>query len=166
MTHTEKHLIDHDAKGQRGGVLATLSEIGESFKLLPPHEESPKHWLSLEKWAGRRHGWIFITSRPALREALLPLISLWLDLLVLRLLTEPHPHQRPAWFVIDELASLAPAQLHTAITENRKSNNPIIPSFKAVANWKLATGRMLRPCSPNPQPRSSCVQANREPPSG
>ena len=41
------HLIDRDAKGQRGGVLATLSEIGESFKLLPPYEELPKRSLSL-----------------------------------------------------------------------------------------------------------------------
>jgi hypothetical protein len=51
-------------------------------------------------------GWVFITSQPTMREALRPLISLWIDLLVLRLLNEPMPQQKPAWFVIDELASL------------------------------------------------------------
>ena len=50
---------------------------------------------------------------------------------MLRLLTEPHPNQPPAWFVIDELASLQRLpQLHTAITENRKSNNPVILGFQ------------------------------------
>ncbi len=38
------------------------------------------------------------------------------------------PNQRPAWFVIDELASLQRLpQLHTAITENRKSQQPSHP---------------------------------------
>ena len=44
-------------------------------------------------------------------------------MLVLRLLNEPKPDQRRVWFVLDELASLHRLpQLHTAITENRKSN--------------------------------------------
>jgi hypothetical protein len=61
-----------------------------------------------------------------MREALRPLISLWIDTLVLRLLNEPMPDQKPVWFVIDELASLQRLpQLHTAITENRKSQNPV-----------------------------------------
>ncbi len=39
-------------------------------------------------------------------EPLRPLLSLWIDLLILRLLNTPKPGQRPVWFVIDELASL------------------------------------------------------------
>src|SRR6185369_16442512 len=45
------HLIAKDAKGQRGGVLATLSEVGESFKLLVS-EERPRT-LSLHRWTRR-----------------------------------------------------------------------------------------------------------------
>jgi type IV secretory pathway TraG/TraD family ATPase VirD4 len=72
---------------------------------------------------------------------LLPLISLWLDLLVLRLLTEPRLDQRPAWFVIDELASLQRLpQLHTAITENRKSNNPLILGFQGRSQLEARYG--------------------------
>ena len=60
---------------------------------------------------------------------------------MLRLLTEPHPHQRPAWFVIDELASLQRLpQLHTAITENRKSNNPIILGFQGRSQLEARYG--------------------------
>lgn len=55
------HLIDKDAKGQRGGVLATLSEIGESLKLLPSLEDCSRE-VSLTGWTRRRRGWIFITQ--------------------------------------------------------------------------------------------------------
>jgi len=86
-------------------------------------------------------GWIFITSRPTMREALRPLISLWIDLLVLRLLNEPTQQQKPVWFVIDELASLQRLpQLHTAITENRKSQNPVILGFQGRSQMEARYG--------------------------
>ncbi len=92
------------------------------------HASGPRH----------RQGWIFITSLPAEREALRPLQSLWIDLLVLRLLNEPKPDQRPVWFVIDELASLQKLpQFHTAITENRKSSNPLILGFQGKAQLEV-----------------------------
>jgi hypothetical protein len=63
-----------------------------------------------------RRGWLFLTSTPPTRQALLPLLSLWLDTLVLRLMEPRPPGARPVWFVLDELASLQRLpQLHTAI---------------------------------------------------
>lgn len=133
-------LIDPKAPQQRTGVLGSLNMVADSFRLLPTETEGHGSWTAT-KWAEKRQGWIFITSRPALREALRPLISLWLDILVLRLLTEPHPDQRPAWFVIDELASLQRLpQLHTAITENRKSNNPVILGFQGRSQLEARYG--------------------------
>jgi hypothetical protein len=76
-----------------------------------------------------------------MREALRPLISLWIDTLVLRLLNEPMPDQKPVWFVIDELASLQRLpQLHTAITENRKSQNPVILGFQGRSQMEARYG--------------------------
>jgi hypothetical protein len=133
-------LIDPRAPQQRTGVLGSLNMVADSFRLLPTEAEGNGQWTATQ-WAEKRQGWIFITSRPALREALRPLISLWLDVLVLRLLTEPHPNQRPAWFVIDELASLQRLpQLHTAITENRKSNNPVILGFQGRSQLEARYG--------------------------
>jgi hypothetical protein len=133
-------LIDPKAPQQRTGVLGSLNMVADSFRLLPTEAEGNGTWTATQ-WADKRQGWIFITSRPALREALRPLISLWLDILVLRLLTEPHPNQRPAWFVIDELASLQRLpQLHTAITENRKSNNPVILGFQGRSQLEARYG--------------------------
>lgn len=133
-------LIDPRAPHQRTGVLGSLNMSADSFRLLPRQEETTDAWTAT-KWAETRRGWIFITSRPTLREALRPLISLWIDLLVLRLLNEPDPGQKPVWFVIDELASLQRLpQLHTAITENRKSQNPVILGFQGRSQIEARYG--------------------------
>jgi hypothetical protein len=133
-------LIDTHAPHQRTGVLGSLNMSADSFRLLPRQEETTASWTATE-WAQTRRGWIFITSRPTLREALRPLISLWIDLLVLRLLNEPDPGQKPVWFVIDELASLQRLpQLHTAITENRKSQNPVILGFQGRSQMEARYG--------------------------
>jgi type IV secretory pathway TraG/TraD family ATPase VirD4 len=133
-------LIDPKAPQQRTGVLGSLNMSADSFRLLPREDETTSVWTAT-KWAETRRGWIFITSRPTMREALRPLISLWIDTLVLRLLNEPMPDQKPVWFVIDELASLQRLpQLHTAITENRKSQNPVILGFQGRSQMEARYG--------------------------
>src|SRR5216683_1570618 len=117
------HLIGSDAKGQRGGVLATLSEIGESFKLLPTSEERSTNWLSLHKWARRRQGWIFITSTHSTREALRRLHAAWINILLGQLLGSSYSvsMQRPCWMLIDEVHSLKHLPiLKTTLVEARK----------------------------------------------
>src|ERR1700735_1500008 len=83
-----------------------------------------------------------MTSRPTMREALRPLINLCIATLVLRLLNEPMRDHKPVWFVIDELASLQRLpQLHTAITENRKSQNPVILGFQGRSQMEARYGQ-------------------------
>ncbi|MGA9508793.1 MAG: type IV secretion system DNA-binding domain-containing protein [Candidatus Sulfotelmatobacter sp.] len=133
-------LIDPKAPQQRTGVLGSLNMSADSFRLLPKPDETTSAWTATN-WAETRRGWIFITSRPTMREALRPLISLWIDTLVLRLLNEPMSDQKPVWFVIDELASLQRLpQLHTAITENRKSQNPVILGFQGRSQMQARYG--------------------------
>ena len=135
-------LIDPSAPQQRSGVLGSLSLVADSFRLLPTEKETESKWTARE-WSKERKGWIFITSQPAEREALRPLHSLWIDMLVLRLLTAPTEEQRPVWFVLDELASLQKLpQLHTAITENRKSRNPIVLGFQGKAQLEVIYGHL------------------------
>src|ERR1700733_2044507 len=133
-------LIDPKAPQQRTGVLGFLNMSADSLRLLPKENETASVWTAT-KWAETRRGWIFITSHPTMREALRSLISLWIDALVLRLLNEPMPDQNPVWFVIDELASLQRLpQLHTAITENRKSQNPVILGFQGRSQMQARYG--------------------------
>jgi hypothetical protein len=136
------HLIDSRAHQQRAGVLASLGLVADSLRLLPKSTEGNGSWTATE-WAEKRQGWIFLTSLPAEREALRPLQSLWIDWLVLRLLNEPKEAQRHVWFVIDELASLQKLpQLHTAITEARKSRNPVILGFQGKAQLEYLYGHI------------------------
>ena len=131
--------IDPKAPHQRTGVLGSLNMSADSSACCQSKNETASAWTAT-KWAETRQGWIFITSRPTMREALRPLISLWIDTLVLRLLNEPMPDQKPVWFVIDELASLQRLpQLHTAITENRKSRTPSSLVSRGAARWRPDT---------------------------
>lgn len=126
-------MIAKGAQQQRSGVLASLGLIADSLRMLPTKEQAETSWSATE-WAETRQGWIFITSKATEREALRPLHSLWIDLLVLRLMSAPTKKQNKVWFVLDELASLQRLpQLHTAITESRKSNNPIILGLQGKA---------------------------------
>jgi hypothetical protein len=134
--------IDRKAGPQRAGVLSSLGLVAKCFRLLPQKDEKRPVW-NARTWAKKRDGWIFITSRPPERETLRPLHSLWIDLLVMRLLTAPQPGQKPVWFVIDELASLQKLpQLHTAITENRKSKNPLVLGFQGKAQLEVIYGHL------------------------
>jgi type IV secretory pathway TraG/TraD family ATPase VirD4 len=70
-----------------------------------------------------------------------PLTSLWLDMLVLRLMNQGQTSSRSVWFILDELASLQKLpQLHTAITENRKSNNPVVLGFQGRSQLETRYG--------------------------
>jgi GTPase SAR1 family protein len=135
-------LVYANAGQQRGGILASLSMVADSLKLLPTKAETTATWTAAE-WSQKRRGWIFITSLPAARKQLRPLISMWLDVLILRLMNEGKRGPRPTWFVLDELSSLHHLpQLHTAITENRKSGNPLVLSFQGRSQLEALYGHV------------------------
>jgi hypothetical protein len=130
-----------DAGPQRGGMIATLNSVSNALKLLPRREEAKANWTALE-WSRQRHGWLFITSPPEFRERQRPLISMWLDMLVLRTMNQGKPGARPVWFILDELQSLhALPQLHTAITESRKARNPVVLGFQGRSQLEELYGR-------------------------
>ena len=133
-------MIDRQAPAQRSGVLASLNMVADTLQLLPAERETSRRW-SAAHWATTRTGWLFLTSTPETRPRLVPLISLWLDTLVLRLMHQGQAHARRTWFVLDELASLQRLpQLHTAITENRKSNNPVVLGFQGRSQLETRYG--------------------------
>lgn len=125
---------------QRGGVLGALNMVADCLKLLPRESDANERWTT-EAWARQKSGWLFLTSIPRFRGRLLPLTSLWLDTLVLRLMNQGNPGMRHAWFVLDELASLQRLpQLHTALTENRKSGNPVVIGFQGRSQLEVRYG--------------------------
>jgi Type IV secretion-system coupling protein DNA-binding domain len=133
-------MIDRESPPQRNGVLGSLNMVADAMKLLPNEAETKQSWSTLD-WSKERRGWLFLTSTPDTRKRLAPLISLWLDILVLRLMNQGRMSPRPVWFILDELATLQRLpQLHTAITENRKSNNPVVLGFQGRSQLEVRYG--------------------------
>ncbi|MBI1829361.1 MAG: type IV secretion system DNA-binding domain-containing protein [Thaumarchaeota archaeon] len=127
--------IDPKAAAQRNGILSSFSNIAKSLEILQEAENSNKKWSAAE-WAKERKGWIFITSTPQSRDALLPLISCWMDCLTLRLMgAEPtFAKANPTWIVADELQTLERLRsLETALTESRKANVRMVIGFQGKA---------------------------------
>jgi hypothetical protein len=97
-------MISHSAPSQREGVRASLNLVADALRL-KTKDEAQMTW-SARAWSQHRRGWIFLTSTPELRAALQPLLSLWLDILVLRLMNTDDAPGRPVWFVLDEHGKL------------------------------------------------------------
>lgn len=98
-------LVDLSAPQQRAGILATLQLAAKSLAALPPMTTA--RW-SAKQWVQERPGWLFLSFQNANREAALPVVSVWFDAIVRRLLdTDPETaDERRVWLVIDELAVL------------------------------------------------------------
>jgi len=152
--------LTRNAPPQRAGVLGNLNEAGKAFRIMPGPEGRPL--FTITDWAKHRRGWIFITSTPDTIDAIRPLQSLWLDMLILKLQSGKRPAFlnwfgriqrfcgfRPStpilprvWLMIDELADLnALPQLHKALTKQRKSGNPIVLGFQGMSQLDALYGK-------------------------
>jgi type IV secretory pathway TraG/TraD family ATPase VirD4 len=137
-----QHTLTANAAPQRAGILGSLNEAGKPLRMMPVHAEGRRTW-TVRDWSRKRKGWIFITSTPDTIDALRPVQSLWLDMLILKLQTSaPEPDQPRVWMVLDELASLnALPQLHSALTKQRKSDNPIVLGFQGMSQLDAIYGK-------------------------
>ena len=132
------HLIPKNAHGQRAGVLGVLSELGDILRLLPQRDACESE-ISLSEWARRRRGWIFITSRMDMREALRPLQAAFINVLMKRLMSvSPEWGQaHPCWLIVDEVHSLhrLPA-LYETETEGRKYGIKLIQGTQGKTQYE------------------------------
>ena len=124
-----RSMIDASAPSQRAGVLASLSMVGESFQLIPDRTEAKGTWSAYD-WAKHRKGWLFLTSTPQTLDRLRPLISLWFDLLLMRLLAGGPP----VWMILDELPTLNKLpKLPDALAMARKPNVRLVLGLQGRA---------------------------------
>ena len=130
------------AGGQRAAFMATLSEASKPLQLMPTDPEGRKR-LCIREWAQNPTGWVFLTNTQETRDALRPLQSMWLDMAILRLLSiGKQAGRKRVWIILDELASLQTLpQLHTAITEGRKSSNPMVIGLQNMAQLEELYGQ-------------------------
>lgn len=133
-------MVPVSAAGQRAAVQGTFNQVAAAFQLLPKESDARGRW-SATAWAKERTGWLFLPSKPTQRESLRPLLSMWLDSLILRLMELGQKGARPVWFILDELASLQQLpQLPTVITESRKANVCLVLGFQGRSQLEALYG--------------------------
>jgi energy-coupling factor transporter ATP-binding protein EcfA2 len=148
-----EEFIAKRAPQQRSGVLSGLERVSNAFGLLPPETSNGRRWTATE-WAQERKGWLFLTSTPETRERLRPLLSLWLDFLVLRLTAQTGYAQRPVWVILDELASLdVLPTLPLALAESRKSNTRLVIGFQGRSQVEARYGQEAEAMLSQPRTR-------------
>ena len=129
-------MIDPSAPSQRAGVLASLSMVGDSFSLIPDRTETTGQWSAYE-WAQHRRGWLFMTCTPQTIDRLRPVLTLWFDLLLMRLLSGGPP----VWVCLDELPTLNKLpKLPEALALARKPNVRLVIGFQGRAQVEARYG--------------------------
>jgi hypothetical protein len=129
---------DPKAPQQGAGIWATLGEVSKALRMMPATPEGRRQF-SVREFAAKRTGWIFMTSDPLTAEALLPLQSAVIDLLILSTQAPPAPGVKlpKVWFVLDELASMQRLpQLQSGMTKQRASGNVLILGIHDMAQLK------------------------------
>ncbi len=132
-------VISKESPDQKNGVIGSLVTIADGLCLLPPDDGRPK--FSFTDWAQNGKGWVFIgTSGAGERDALLPLISAWLDTGFNRLMEKKGG--TPTWCFVDELASLQRLpKLATATYEGRKYGMKFVLGFQGRSQVENLYGK-------------------------
>jgi type IV conjugative transfer system coupling protein TraD len=96
----------------------TVQNQLESFRFLGDKGAQ----FSIRRWVQEESdSWMFITAREAMREALKPVLSLWIDTAIKAVLDLEPIHKERLWFFIDELPTLQRLDiLKLALTNTRK----------------------------------------------
>lgn len=96
----------------------TVQNQLEAFRFL--HDEG--ELFSIRKWIqDESDSWMFITAREELREALNPVLSLWIDTAMKAVLSLDATHKERLWFFLDELPTLQKLDiLKMVLTNTRK----------------------------------------------
>jgi type IV secretory pathway TraG/TraD family ATPase VirD4 len=131
--------LDVDARPQMSGILSTLSLAVEGFRYLRKDEDG---W-SAREWLRQRKGWIFLTFQSSHKAACLPQISLWIDLLIRRMLEGEIGGKQWTWVVLSEPGSLQPLPaLADLLTRGRKRRIPTLIEIQAVTQMQQRYGRL------------------------
>jgi hypothetical protein len=134
-------MLKANAAPQRAGIVSTLTQVAFALRQTPAKAQWRRNW-SVRNWCDKREGWLFFTNTQDTRTALRPLQSLWIDMLVTRILSQgPRPDLKPAYLILDELPTLQMLpQLQSAVTESRKTGLSIVIGFQGRSQIKTLYG--------------------------
>jgi hypothetical protein len=136
-----EQMLAVNAAPQRAAVTSTLAQVAFALRQTPDKEPGRQIW-TVRDWCEKRQGWIFFTNTQDTRTALRPLQSLWIDMLIRRILSQgPRPDLKPVRLILDELPTLQMLpQLQAAMTESRKTGLSIVIGFQGRSQIKALYG--------------------------
>lgn len=99
--------ISADSKTAGSNIITTLKNY--LAPLWEVHDQG-EDCLSIRQWAldeiGTDGQWIHIPSKPDVKEAIRPILSLWIAIFISSVLSLPDNRKRRIWLILDELPSL------------------------------------------------------------
>jgi hypothetical protein len=148
-------MIYESAGPHRGGMFGSLSMVADSLRLLPDKVQLVKKF-SVAEWAEHRQGRVFVTSIPEAREQLRPLISMWLDMMILRLMNQGRRGPRRfglCWMNCPRCTGSRSCSRRSPKTGRRET--PSCCAFRGEASWKAFTATRRKRCCRSRPPRFS-----------
>ena len=137
-----EYTLPANSPQQRAGVLGTLALAGDPLWMMPSAAEGRRAFC-IRDWTRDPNGWVFISSDSDTRDALKPLISMWMDLFILGLLSSDT--KKRTKLIYDELHTLQTlTRLHDGITMLRSAGHQIIASIQNQEQLKHLYGDQSR----------------------
>ena len=118
--------LAHLFADSRWSIVDRFQRVAEALQLFPRQPQCTGCW-SAASWALERRGWLFFPIRPEVRTRARPLLTLWLDTVLLHLVASAEAGMPPVWIILDDVGSLERlTQLPAAITGSRKASIRIV----------------------------------------
>lgn len=127
-----------DPKNEKtaASIRSTLATSVKPLRYLEEVDNSKK--ICLKDWVSQVEGenegkWLFLLASPDNRELMKPLVSIWVDIIVNKIMNLGVSYDRRIWLVIDELPALKKLpSLPTALSEFRKYGGCIMAGIQSV----------------------------------
>jgi type IV secretory pathway TraG/TraD family ATPase VirD4 len=94
--------IEDAGSKQAMGVFSTLMQYAQCFEFMASNEGP----FAIDEWLKTGQGMIFITNYPSVQDTLRPILSLFVDLMIRKLLSMPDSTERRIFFLLDEFGTL------------------------------------------------------------
>jgi type IV conjugative transfer system coupling protein TraD len=125
-------------------IRSVITTYLKSMQSLQGLSESGKAVFSIRDYIlnEEKNGWLFISSNGEQHKSLKPLISMWIAMASLTLLSLPENHERRIWFICDELPSLHKLPLlGETIAEVRKFGGCFLLGMQSYSQLVKVYGR-------------------------
>lgn len=124
-------------------IRSVITTYLKSLRFLRGLDKENKKPFSIREWIKNEddNGWLFISSNAGQHAALRPLISMWLSMASISLLSLPENYHRRIWFICDELPTLHKLpQLPETIAEVRKFGGCFVLGMQSFAQLEKVYG--------------------------